>query len=86
MYKIGDIINVGYHHDNYENNHQNGKITWVHPFKYYPNGDPNEFVMKTQVKVIFDDGDELILIDPNKKKPDTRTHKERQNFCEAYQN
>lgn len=46
--KVGDEFVIGYIHDGHEHNYDTGIITWIHGFKYYPDGNINEFVVKNQ--------------------------------------
>lgn len=61
--KIGDIYKVGYICDCHKHNYDTGIISWINPFKYYPNGNINEFIMKTQFTVKFSDGHSITLFE-----------------------
>lgn len=60
--KIGDKINVGYLRDCDIHNYKEGKIIWANPFKYYPNGNINEFIMKTQILLEFENKDTMYKV------------------------
>lgn len=59
--QTGEKINVGYICDCHKHNNDEGIITWVHPFKYYPNGNINHHIIKTQLEVTFSDNTKLML-------------------------
>lgn len=59
--KKGDTYKVGYICDCHKHNYDNGIISWVHPFRYYPNGKVEEFTIRTQFTVEFSDGDNITL-------------------------
>lgn len=54
--KIGDIVSIKYIYDCCPHNGMVGAISYLHKYKYYPNGNKNEFVYKWQALIKYSDG------------------------------
>ena len=66
-FKVGDKVKIDYISDANEYNGQTGTLTMVRKYKYYPNGNADEFEYKTQGTIKFDDGKEFNIPDLNKE-------------------
>jgi len=60
--KKGDSYTIGYIYDLYKHNYDTGIINWINDFKYYLNGDVNEFIIKKQINVKFKDNTEITVV------------------------
>lgn len=59
MFAVGDKVKISYISDCNKYNGQVGTITWLHDYKYYPNGDYSVIETRTQGVIKYDDGCEL---------------------------
>lgn len=59
--KVGDDFKVGYICDCEPHNYEIGKIVWIHEYRYYPNKNTDDFIIKKQLKIRFENGDELFI-------------------------
>lgn len=59
--KKGDTYKVGYICDCHKHNYNTGIVIWVNPFKYYPDGNIEEYIIKTQFEVEFSNGDKMMF-------------------------
>lgn len=66
-FKVGDKVKIDYISDANEYNGQVGTLTMVRKYKYYPNGNADEFEYKTQGTIKFDDGREFNIPDLNRE-------------------
>ena len=66
-FKVGDKVKIDYISDANEYNGQTGTLTMVRKYKYYPNGNADEFEYKTQGTIKFDDGKEFNIPDLNRE-------------------
>ena len=66
-FKIGDKVCVSYFYDCCPYNGKIGEIIWLNDYKFYPNGTPDYFVMKTQGIIKYDDGKVMSVTDMNRK-------------------
>lgn len=66
-FKVGDKVKIDYISDANEYNGQVGTLTMVRKYKYYPNGNADEFEYKTQGTIKFDDGKEFNIPDLNRE-------------------
>lgn len=57
--KIGDKVYAGYIKDGYKNNYKIATITSIRKYKFYPNGNLDEWVYKYQVTIRFEDGTKI---------------------------
>lgn len=58
-FNVGDKVRIAYISDCNPHNGKIGTITWLHDYKYYPNGakgDCLNFEIRTQGKITYDDG------------------------------
>ena len=60
MIEVGDKVKVGYFHDCHPNNNKTGIIISISEYKYYPDGDINEHIIKRQAYIRYDRGIEEI--------------------------
>lgn len=63
-FNVGDKVSIPYISDCDKRNGLVGEVTWIHPYKYYPEGDSN-FVWKYQMEIKYPDGGS-IFVDPNR--------------------
>ena len=66
-FKVGDKVKVEYTSDASKYNGEVGTLTMVKKYKYYPDGNQDEFEYKTQGIVKYDDGTEMTISDLNRK-------------------
>lgn len=66
-FKVGDNVMLAYISDCNKYNNKVGTLTWLHNYKYYPNGDINEFCIKQQGIITYDDAYEMPISDINRK-------------------
>ena len=66
-FKVGDKVKVEYTSDASKYNGEVGTLTMVRKYKYYPDGNQDEFEYKTQGIVKYDDGTEMTISDLNRK-------------------
>lgn len=59
--KLGDRFKVGYICDCHKHNYDEGIINWINPFKYYPNRNIDEYVIKNQIEINFVDGTSIMV-------------------------
>lgn len=60
-FKIGDKVKIGYISDCDRHNGKTAVITWLNDYKYYPNRDPKEWVIRTQAELTYSDGSAIII-------------------------
>ena len=65
-FHLGDKVKIPYIADCYRHNNEVGEVTWIHPYKFYPGGDPNNHIWKYQMEITYPDGQSLIA-DPDVK-------------------
>ena len=66
-FKVGDKVKVEYTSDASKYNGEVGTLTMVRKYKYYPDGNQDEFEYKTQGIVKYDDGTEMTISDLNRE-------------------
>lgn len=66
-FKVGDKVKVEYTSDASKYNGEVGTLTMVKKYKYYPDGNQDEFEYKTQGIVKYDDGTEMTISDLNRE-------------------
>lgn len=67
MIKVGDKVKLYYISDCNPHNNQIGKVIDENMYKYYPNGEPNEFVWKQQCTIQYPDGSTECIQDTERK-------------------
>jgi len=65
-FNLGDLVKIPYISDCYRHNDEVGEVTWIHPYKAYPDGDINNYIWKYQMEITYPDG-QSIIIDPDRK-------------------
>lgn len=65
-FERGDKVKIPYICDGDSRNHAVGEVTWIHPYKYYPDGDRKYHVWKYQMEITYPDG-QSVMVDPDRK-------------------
>lgn len=65
-FELGDKVKIPYISDNDSRNDVVGEVTWIHPYKYYPEGDKKNYVWKHQMEITYPNG-QSIIADPERK-------------------
>lgn len=65
-FELGDKVKIPYISDKDSRNDIIGEVTWIHPYKYYPEGDKNNYVWKHQMEITYPGG-QSIMADPERK-------------------
>jgi len=65
-FDLGDKVKIPYICDGDRHNGEVGEVTWLHPYKFYPEGDINNHVWKYQMEISYPDG-QSIMADPDRK-------------------
>ena len=65
-FNLGDKVKIPYICDCYKYNGEVGEVTWIHPYKFFPDGDSSCHVWKYQMEITYPDGHSL-MVDPHRK-------------------
>lgn len=65
-FALGDKVKIPYISDCNKLNGKVGEVTWIHPYKFYPGGDVDNWIWKHQMQITYPDGDS-IMADPDTK-------------------
>lgn len=58
VFNVGDKVRIRYISDCHPHNNKIGTVSWLNTYKFYPNGDLSEVIMKTQGKISYENGTE----------------------------
>ena len=67
MIKVGDKVKLSYISDGNPHNNVTGIVSEENVYKYYPNGDPNEFVLKQSCTIQYPDNSTEYVQDTERK-------------------
>lgn len=67
MVNIGDKVKVKYISDCNPHNNEIGEVIDTRTHKYYPNGNPNEFIFQQCCTIEYKDGTTEYIIDTDRK-------------------